>query len=416
MKRARSSSKKSNGRSNKQEQYPLIPLELLAPIAAQMTGWSVAQLVRFSLVCTAARNVLPLALQHWVMTLREKYGTHGATEDMRLLIKCLQRHSVDPPQLTALICSYVTERAAIMSREESDGDRLAPKHITFLQSMFDLQKLALQEAYWLLSKVDVPKEHIRVDSMVCQTADYNAKTKLRHVFYYDNKTGQALPLKKLPGLRTVELPAQHVKVKKMLIEEIQRHAKGLQGEGNDAFKRLAHMGLDKIGTNTPLVRELCCQLLRDKGSLVTHKPHRKSLLCNAVMGTNYVFGAGNERMQALRNQLYTCHYKPVAAASDKKVGDEQELEKTKQFVVAFQVTNRQRFVELQRRLGLPDRGSTRLPAPVVRPDRNVWSLEESDYDDDYDSEGDEEPTQCRAEPDVKLDDQVRDADEIFDEF
>lgn len=386
MKRARSSKKSNTPEDDKQ--WSMIPMDLLAPIAAQMIGWSVSDLMRFSLVCTTARNALPFALEHWVTALQIQFGALLTATDTILLTLCLKRHDVETPQLTKLINAYVKERSDFLQQGEIG---FTPKHIDFLTNIFELQKLALQEEYWLLSKVDVPKEHIRKGSKVRQTVSYDGKTKLHHVFYYDNKTGQALPLRKLPGLRTMELPPQHAKVKRLLTNEIQSHVKGT----HEALERVANIGLRRIGVNKPLVRELCYKLLRDKGTLVTHKPHRKSLLCNALVGTRYVFDSSDDRMVALHGQLYTCHYRPATASTTDNI-NEKELDKTKQFIVAFQVTNRARFVAIQRNLGITVyKDCSTLPQPVVRPSRNAWSLEESDESfgsDDSSNDDDDEPT------------------------
>ena len=122
---------------------------------------------------------------------------------------------------------------------------------------------------------------------------------------------------------------------------------------------IALLGLVK--PEDDVLRRVYCGM---KDSLVTHKPHKNSFACDAVIDGKIHIYDKSEKAEEIHDNLYLCHYNPPTKASGKKYP-----ECSKEYVVQQHVTRVENFKALYEKLGI---------GKFVR---HVYSVSDSDTSD-----------------------------------
>jgi hypothetical protein len=303
---------------------PVMPPEIMSEIARHMRLEQMSDIVAFRSLCKSARDSLPLLLEHWAMKLVGAFaeaveeGWDEARYDVRTLIfYVLDRSSVyynrtDPGN--GFIITFHREMAKGVHRAE------------YRLCLFNLQKLALFERKWLF---DDPRCVYR-----CEQLKPSIAICLSDVFHFDCKKEEVTAMKHFPNLRTVEMDVGRRKIKANAVRLLVSQC----GNSEKMEDELAIRGLRAMGETKSLLRSVYYELrLKSDHPLTTHKPHKKSLICDALVDGKHLFSSAKESV-ALRDSLYTCSRRCP--------------EKKRQFVVLQHCLAEKRFAALFDRLAI----------------------------------------------------------------
>ena len=351
-----------------------IPDDMLYEIAPHVCFESVAEIFNFTLICKTAQRALPLTLHHWCGHLIRKMRYYGSSlrdglrytdrikdVELKILSDYLFRHDANPTVLWKFL------EAGDLSLEAATG-------------VFALQKQALLDHHWLLSKETVTSHHIEQGGDICRRMKFSTKLKIRDVFYYDRKTTEVVPLKRLSGLRTVDTPRKA----STLACQAKRIVR-TRCTGNSVIDMLTLHGIENIKPHTALMRGTHYQLNRDAATpLVTHKPHKPSFVCNAIVDGVHLFSE-TVRSKSLRSRMYTCYYMRGRDKHGRKKDTKDYPECSKTYILQQYLTANSRFEALWAKLGIAVAGRERQKDVHF-----VYSTEEetssSSSDDESDSE------------------------------
>ncbi len=353
---------------------PMLPLELLGIVAQHYHASSLQDLFRFAMLCRYARDkALPMALEHWARQLAVLLNKRlhwnltvpdsAMNQDLTLLLRGLARYQVPAQRLEDLLEVQLTRETGVS--------------LEFLRALFDMQVHTLLDAHWLRAKQGLKVAGLAAGDAVVRPLKYSLQTRIRDVYFYDAKTKQAVPLKRLPGLSTVEMPVKPTALVP-LVESAMEKCYG-PSRRSDTTSRLVWKGYKRIRDTSSEMRTLYFDLCkRNKESLVSHRPHKPALVCNAVLdnGKHHLFSTASEA-KAVRSALYTCEYRRPAADPSKKYQFGPEC--CKQYVVAQHCTEPERFMAIFKRLGFEQCLSQR------EMDQVLGDFSDSDSDDSDDS-------------------------------
>ena len=287
-----------------------MPLELLGVIAQQYTADSVRDIFHFGLLCRAAQSSVHLFLQGWIDSLcKEVSDTRGRIRNEKMIVEA------------EILSKYLLEQHTSFRKFNilwyNQKQRLTGPTKEFLLGCLDLMREALMQRR-LIQKNKVKQEEYFTTSM-----------KLDGLFYHDQERGVVVPVKKVPGLKMVKVPQPGVMTSELeiMISENTVHP-------------IAEMALKTLWKlHGPKLRSTYYHTCKSLGKpLKLHKPHKKSLLYNAVVGENHLFSTALESATT-RSNLYSCQ--PL-----KRKGI------TTEFVILLYVTRKERFGRIRDVLGL----------------------------------------------------------------
>lgn len=189
-----------------------MPKELLGEIAKHYKVDSIGDIVRFSLVCKSAQNSIHQFLEKWIdLMFTEKRSNHY----FRLLEKYLYTtHSNN------------VDVAAVWKKEKA---REKGPRKDFLLNFLELIKDAVCDEYYIRSNTS--------NQYVCQPFGHNSKTRISELFYFDSVNDRVIPMKKVPGLRTLAFPT-NMKVREVVTALVKENTLG-------SIAKLATLRLEK---------------------------------------------------------------------------------------------------------------------------------------------------------------------------
>jgi hypothetical protein len=313
---------------------PVMPVEMVTEIARHMRLETMSDIVAFRAICKSARDSLSLLLEYWaaklVLTIGEAVlcGWSETRSDVKtLIVYLLNRSRVyydrrDPGnQFIGTIYKELAKGVG-MFRED------------YLLCLFNLQKLALFERKWLYDDdkrcvVDgLPASH-------CKKLVFSLRTPLSDVFHFDDEWEEVTAMKHFPNLRTVAMDVDRRRMKAHAMDLLSAQC----GESEKVEDQLAIAGLRSIGESAANLRSVYYELrLKSEKPLMTHKPHKKSLICDAIVGGKHLF-SGAKETEIIRDSLLLC----TAKCSEEE----------RKFIVLQQCLSQKRFTALFDRLGFP---------------------------------------------------------------
>jgi hypothetical protein len=331
----------------KQWDGPSMPTDVIGDIFQHVKPQTVSEIFGYILVCRTALKSLPSILVPWIkhiMELKEKPYVKGQPiDENKIVLNCLTNHGKErglfPIVLKKLVTSIldgICDDSVVNALRNDDG----------ILAVFDLYKFALLEKHWLLSKKKSDEEEINNVNhnkwwrsgqmpMICQRYHYRFDTKIREVFYHDKQKGVVIPLKRVAGLRTAEIPGNRDHLEK----EVRRIA--LERCNDDKpMTEIVKIGLSRLSGKTDELLALYHKMMGK--NLVTHKPHKGSLVRNCYINdSTHLFDSSNP----IFSNLYICQYRKMSKQKDYP-------ECNKAYVLQQYLSNDDRFKEIWKRFGV----------------------------------------------------------------
>lgn len=248
-----------------------LPKEILGEIAKHYQAKTMADIFRFLSLCKSARDFMDLFISGWIDSIcagRDNY--HIKLTESRLNISWRDR--------TDLRQYWKTEK----NRE--GGPRKE-----FLFNFFELVKDACCDEHYL-------KSASRGRQYLCRQYKHNMKTIVGDLFYFDQKNDRVLPLKRVDGLKILE-----INPKMKVSEELSRLI------NKNTLPSIYKMCLVKMKKmNESELKSLYQEIKHDLGEPIKiHKPHKSNLVSNAMIGEHHLFSI-DERARHIRENLYQC--------------------------------------------------------------------------------------------------------------
>lgn len=267
--------KRSREKKITEEVIPLPP-EILGEIAKCYTPVCVGDIFKFCLVSKTALLVSHLCLPKWIDLLCLYANPNYRNKDGHRYIKMKKEAEI-------LMAYHNTNIRMLRVAWEKQKQRPDGPSKEYLNACFDLMKLA------------IINNRLKVTSSVEHKQDINASTKLSDLFYYDEEKGSVIPMKRIEGLRIVEMPRPTVmilEIEKIIHENTIPH-----------ITEMALVGLNNL--KPPFIRAAYYHLCNSTSNPIkTHKPHKKSLVYNTIINNNHIF-SGKDNTK-IRGRLYSC--------------------------------------------------------------------------------------------------------------
>lgn len=318
-------------RSRSRSQTPLraveLPSELWCDIAGHLPLQDTATVFSFLLCCRAARTFLEPALRSWVQPLCTAYARPKDDTPKSVLLQL------------EMISGYAPAGTRLLAQAESEPDLCLA-----LYYAYHMGKLRVA---WKLDRVS--------DGQLSHQNLHLADIQLRDVFHYDETKRRFVSFCHQPGLRTVELEASKSALAQQMRDFIRQDAADRPGQSEEEgdYRNtqvdLMLRGIDRINDATEM-RVAAYRLMRNK--LVTHKPHRTALLCNAVIDGRHLF---DRRYHAtLRGRLCVFKYRNLTQ-HQKAIALKMERDQTRlREQLARRLTNPKRAAAPPRLISLLD--------------------------------------------------------------
>lgn len=279
-----------------------LPREVLGEIAKQYQAKTMADVFRFISLCKSAADFIHLFLDKWIDSI------------------CSHRNNYHINLTESHISPSWRNRIDLREMWKHEKRREGGPRKEFLLNFFELFKDACCDKYYLRS-VNFGGAYL------CRPYKHNIKTQVSELFYFDRENDRVLPLKKVPGLRILDIKPK-VKVSDEVTSLIEKNA--LPSISRMCQKNLKKMKESEIKS---LYQEMKCDLGEP---IKMHKPHKSSLVSNAMVGDSHLFSS-DEKSRQIRESLYYC----LSTASTKERMD----------IVYKYVTKSERMVMLREGLG-----------------------------------------------------------------
>ena len=307
---------------------PVLPTELIQEIAYHYRPQNVLEIFNFIRICKSAVAALPLIMIPWLTTLFKDIKPTGqvvvfANTELHTLVHYIRQHRGDLSDLLDAMAHLPTAP----SKE--------------LAVIFELQTQAMIDLHMLHMNKSVTSQNMYHGSEICRIAGRSTKLRIGDIYYYNEAKKEVIRLKDLPGLRTVEVIGKS----KAIVKEAEAIVDRRQENGT-IFDELALYGFEGIKTTDLHMRAVHYELMKADGRpLPTHKPHKKSLLCNVIVNEKHLY---SESHRELRGNLFTCYVDRRKPKPDQK----SYPECSKEFLVLQHCTASDRFRDTWKKIGL----------------------------------------------------------------
>lgn len=267
----------------KEEEYEstLLPLETVVEIAKQYEPKSLKDIYRFMLICKTAQLSVKHFLEKWVFHIFKEKRTNPEYRRIQQFF-----YQIRKTRIADIDMVWIKEK------KREGGPRKE-----FLLAFFSLGKEAYCDEYCF--RTFQGEEHPRVSyhSYRCSNYKHNAKTHLSELFYYNEESDQVIPMKKLEGLKILEISQ-----KTLITQELTLL---LEQNTLPSIKRLCLKSMLKMKDSEK--KSFYYEMRLDFGKpLKIHKPHKSSLVSNAIVYGKHLFSDSPE-VTKIHSSLYYCH-------------------------------------------------------------------------------------------------------------
>ena len=342
-----------------------LPLELWQMIMGWVDARSdTSTVLTFALVCKGGRAAVAPSITRWVADLDATWkrlnGIKGSNGVKGVVIPHTDE-SIHKQLITLeAYCRYWgialnLPRPAIVTTPRTEED------IHF--ALYYTHHIAALERDWRVDKPDGDT------SLPFHTRLHLTGIQLRDAFYYDAVEKVHKPLKKKPGLQTVEMKTTRAELLALAHQHIQQRLKTDSEPTHDTIASLARDGLDQIKDMEKL-RVTAYNLL--KKDLVTHKPHSHTPLRDAVLDGYHLYDSENHAARTL--------YHSICVFRRRNLSRNQQLK-----VLRLAKGRDQRARAITLRMGAAPKGTQAIgkKTTMVIDDSDEYS----DSDDDSDIDG-----------------------------
>lgn len=403
---------------------------MLALIFSHLRLRRVAQLFNFTLICKATGGggrFLPPVLYHWALhgLLPQLLQVVHIPYEVQVLERYLYNHGSSSRSIRDMIMVSTTTPtppdAASTEVVASDIDAsLTRRQKEFLLALFDLQKQALLDEYWIRTAPHRRSSTSgKIPVLACLPVSWNrdCETPLSDLVYYDVATNQTQPLVTMPGLLVINKAVYPCIKPRATIYEGLRVRYGGGGDDHAALDTVLVAGIRRLddaggGALEAVHYDIVRRGLDFDRATCLRAPLDTDLLRNVVVhdGRDHLFAPGNKQVEALRRRIYKCDFYAVFPWLDDEYGVNVKgydgwvkkkkkeyactAEHTRENVVWHHVQSKLRFRALQKRLGEVDNGETQGDGDDSDDDDDVTehfdgdTTVEEDSDDSDDSDSD----------------------------
>lgn len=262
------------------EPIPL-PLELVIEIAKQYEPKSLKDIYLFMLICKTAQLSIEHFLEKWAMHIFKEKRTNPEYRRIQSFYYQIRKNRIADIDM---VWTKEKKREGGVRKE-------------FLEALFSLTREVYCDEFHF--RTFQGEEHPRVGyhSYRCSNYKYNAKTHLHELFYYNQENDTIIPLKRLEGLKILEI-SQKTKIKEELILL-------LEGRVLPSVRKLCEKSL--MNMKEAELKSFYYEMRKDLGKpLKIHKPHKSSLVSNAIINGKHLFSDSPETSK-IHSNLYYCH-------------------------------------------------------------------------------------------------------------